>query len=69
MLLIMSLIAASRKHTNVWTSSVANAPFSAPAPTSSVPTSYVGTGQTGGTGGHPAGYNTSNSVQAGTVHV
>ncbi|KAF7362814.1 hypothetical protein MVEN_00631200 [Mycena venus] len=80
MLLVLSLIAASRKHTNVWTSSVANAPFSAPASANtSVPMSYTaGTGGTGGhtggigghTGGQPAAYNnTSGSVQAGTVHV
>ncbi|KAJ6592383.1 hypothetical protein B0H19DRAFT_1055114 [Mycena capillaripes] len=71
MLLVMSLMVASRKHSSVWTSSVANAPFSAPAnnapATSLGPTSYGG--QTTSTGGHPATYNTSNSVQAGTVHV
>ncbi|KAJ6493435.1 hypothetical protein C8R45DRAFT_989767 [Mycena sanguinolenta] len=64
MLLVMSVMAATRKHTNVWTSSVANAPFSEPEKNSSVPTSY-----NAGTGGHPGGYSTSGSVQAGTVHV
>ncbi|KAF7350580.1 hypothetical protein MSAN_01618000 [Mycena sanguinolenta] len=64
MLLVMSIMAASRKHTNVWTSSVANAPFSEPAKNSSVPMSY-----NAGTGGQPGGYSTSGSVQAGTVHV
>ncbi|KAJ6493445.1 hypothetical protein C8R45DRAFT_900856 [Mycena sanguinolenta] len=61
MLLVMSVMAATRKHTNVWTSSVANAPFSEPEKNSSVPNA--------GTGGHPGGYSTSGSVQAGTVHV
>ncbi|KAF7350561.1 hypothetical protein MSAN_01615800 [Mycena sanguinolenta] len=64
MLLVMSLMAASRKHTNVWTSSVANAPFSEPAENPSVPTSH-----NSGTGGQPGGYSTAGSVQAGTVHV
>ncbi|KAJ7263631.1 hypothetical protein B0H12DRAFT_1230919 [Mycena haematopus] len=63
MLLVVSLVAANRKHTSVWTSSVANAPFSAPGKNSTVSSSY-------GAGGHPAGYNnTSGSVDAGTVHV
>jgi hypothetical protein len=75
LLLVLSLIAANRKHTGVWTSSVANAPFDQPAHTPSVPGgSYGGeTTQVGGTEGvvvHPAAYeNTSGSVQAGTVHV
>ncbi|KAJ7646413.1 hypothetical protein DFH06DRAFT_578495 [Mycena polygramma] len=65
MLLVMSLVAASRKHSNVWTSSVANVPFNAPAPASSVPGSYVGHAESPNVGG----YNTSNSIQGGTVHV
>ncbi|KAF7342162.1 hypothetical protein MVEN_01804000 [Mycena venus] len=77
MLIIMSRIAASRKQPNVWASSVADAPFSAPASTNeSVPMSYTsGTGGTaqGGTGGpiggQPAAYNTSGYVQTGAVHV
>ncbi|KAJ7314300.1 hypothetical protein DFH08DRAFT_895916 [Mycena albidolilacea] len=75
LLTVLSLIAANRKHTGVWTSSVANAPFDQPAHTPSAPGgSYGGettqVGGTGGVGGHPAAYeNTSGSVQAGTVHV
>jgi hypothetical protein len=77
MLLILSHIAASQKHMNVWASSIANTPFSAPTSTNlSVPMSYTpGTGSitqgsTGGAiGGRLAAYNTSESVQAGTVHV
>ncbi|KAJ7753538.1 hypothetical protein B0H16DRAFT_1544455 [Mycena metata] len=78
-LLVLSLAAASRKHTGVWTSSVADAPFGAPAPAvdlAPMSTSHGGQvggtasgGQVGGVGGHTAGYSAGNSVQAGTVHV
>ncbi|KAK7058061.1 hypothetical protein R3P38DRAFT_2844201, partial [Favolaschia claudopus] len=76
-LLIMSLVAANRKQTNVWTSSVANAPFGSGAPdagvggtTTSTGGSYGGHAMTSTAGGHsgPTTYNTSGSVQAGTVH-
>ncbi|KAJ7024663.1 hypothetical protein C8F04DRAFT_1131010 [Mycena alexandri] len=67
-LLVMSLAAASRKHTGVWTSSVANAPFGAPAPAVNLTPMSHG-GQVAGVGGHSAGYSAGNSVQAGTVHV
>ncbi|KAJ6471731.1 hypothetical protein C8R47DRAFT_1077128 [Mycena vitilis] len=65
MLLVLSLMAANRKHSNIWTSSVANAPFNTPAPISSVPGSYGGHVESVNVGG----YNTSNAVQGGTVHV
>ncbi|KAJ7167095.1 hypothetical protein C8R46DRAFT_1219474 [Mycena filopes] len=67
-LLVMSLAAASRKHTNVWTSSVANAPFGAPTPAVNLtPVSHGG--QTAVGGSYSGGYSAGNSVQAGTVHV
>jgi len=69
MLLIMSSAAASRKHTGVWTSSVANAPFGVPAAPAVNMTPMSHGGQVAGVGGHSAGYNTANSVQAGAVHV
>ncbi|KAJ6493420.1 hypothetical protein C8R45DRAFT_1212761 [Mycena sanguinolenta] len=66
MVLVMALIAVSRKHTNVWTSSVANAPFFEPArdSESSVPTSYKVDLDS-----KPGGFNVSASVQSGAVHV
>ncbi|KAF8212621.1 hypothetical protein K438DRAFT_2009973 [Mycena galopus ATCC 62051] len=63
MLLVMSIMAANRKHTNVWTSSVAQAPFSEPAPSS------YGSYSHNASAGQAAPYSTSGSVQAGTVHV
>ncbi|KAJ6528745.1 hypothetical protein DFH09DRAFT_1185637 [Mycena vulgaris] len=66
-LLIMSLAAASRKHTGVWQSSVADAPFFAAGPASSAPASSA-----------PGAYNahapataggTAGTVNSGTVHV
>ncbi|KAJ7073101.1 hypothetical protein C8F01DRAFT_1225840 [Mycena amicta] len=67
-LIVFSVQAAQRKHTGVWTSSVANAPFgeSAPAEKESVPQSYnpyAGGAQT------QEYQTTGGTVQAGTVHV
>ncbi|KAJ7463989.1 hypothetical protein FB451DRAFT_1264392 [Mycena latifolia] len=64
-LLTLSLAAASRKHTGVWQSSVAEAPFFAPASPLSVPTSTHTTGT-------PAGHGTAGTaatVNTGTIHV
>ncbi|KAF7311162.1 hypothetical protein MKEN_01017400 [Mycena kentingensis (nom. inval.)] len=70
-LLVLSLQATQRKHTGVWTSSVANAPFgeaTAPAEKpSSVPHSY---NPYPGPGAQAQEYqHTGGTVQAGTVHV
>ncbi|KAJ6493245.1 hypothetical protein C8R45DRAFT_1136291 [Mycena sanguinolenta] len=63
-IIFMSLRAVSRKHTNVWTSSVANAPFSEPArdSESSVPISYKAEPDS-----QPGEFSTSDSVQSGAV--
>ncbi|KAJ7748323.1 hypothetical protein DFH07DRAFT_572661 [Mycena maculata] len=59
-LIFMSLVAANRKHTGVWKSSVANAPFGIPASDSAA---Y------GGAGKPAAAYGTSGSVKTGAVQV
>ncbi|KAJ7122191.1 hypothetical protein C8R44DRAFT_981420 [Mycena epipterygia] len=59
-LLIMSVVASSRKHTGVWKSSVANAPFAAPA---------AGPSASGAYNMQPAAHSTPGSAYTGAVHV
>jgi hypothetical protein len=75
LILVLTLIATTRKHTGVWKSSVADAPFftagaSTAQPTSAQAGSY---GQSGGYTTQPVTHQTTGgtgpaSVQAGTVH-